>query len=89
MKNKFPSEFNFIPKTWVLPTDITSLRKYVAERTTKKKRVTLIIKPEAGCQGKGIFLAKNLSFNTSQPCVVQRYMLRPFLIENLKFDIRL
>jgi len=72
MKKKFVKEYNFIPRTWVLPTDITFLRKYVAERTQGKKKVTLIIKPEAGCQGKGIFLAKNLNFNTCQTCVVQR-----------------
>ena len=48
------------------------------------------MKPEASCQGKGIFLTKNLDeLNSSDHYVVQKYLMNPLLIEGFKFDIRL
>ena len=41
-------------------------------------------------QGKGIFLTKKLEdIASDQRCVVQRYLSKPFLIDGLKFDLRL
>ena len=49
-----------------------------------------IVKPEASCQGRGIFLTKNLDeINNTDHYVVQKYLMNPMLIEGLKFDIRL
>lgn len=49
----------------------------------------MIAKPEAGCQGRGIFLCKNIEeFNFGEHYVVQKYLKKPFLIEGLKFDLR-
>ena len=50
---------------------------------------TYIIKPNAGCQGKGIFLTKDKSeVDKYGDCVVQLYLDKPFLIEGYKFDLR-
>lgn len=41
-------------------------------------------------QGKGIFLTKRLEdISPQQRCVIQRYLSKPYLIDGLKFDLRL
>lgn len=48
------------------------------------------MKPEASCQGRGIFLTRNLDdVNPYDHYVIQRYLHKPFLIEGLKFDLRI
>lgn len=56
------------------------------------------MKPDCLSQGKGIFLTNNVddvfvaaqnSAQMNERIVVQEYMKEPFLIDNLKFDIRL
>ena len=49
----------------------------------------MIIKPEASCQGKGIYLARDIDGILEERCVVQLYLDRPFLMEKMKFDLRL
>lgn len=56
---------------------------------------TVIVKPEDGSQGDGIFLAHSLRDvetrlhgGLSAQAVVQRYVKKPMLIKGLKFDFR-
>jgi len=48
------------------------------------------VKPEASCQGKGIFLVNDSTeVKESDHYVVQQYLKKPLLIDGLKFDCRL
>jgi tubulin polyglutamylase TTLL6/13 len=85
----FPEEFNFTPSTWILPSEFSDLRKQF-ENLSKNKKRTFIVKPAASCQGRGIFLTRNIEDLTPfDHYVVQRYLHRPFLIDELKFDLRI
>ncbi|CAK56184.1 unnamed protein product (macronuclear) [Paramecium tetraurelia] len=83
MAKQFPEEFDFYPKTWMLPSDISDLRQNIG------KIKYFIVKPEASCQGRGIFLTKQVESIASEHCVVQRYLHKPLLIDGLKFDFRM
>jgi len=54
LEKVFPEDYNFSPRTWSLPYDMTDLKSYIAE----KKVLSMIVKPVAACQGRGIYLTK-------------------------------
>ena len=67
MEKKFPEgDFKFSPKTWNLPYDLKELRSYV----NQKKVVSMIVKPEAGSQGRGIFITRRIDEISEERCVV-------------------
>ncbi|NXR68862.1 TTL11 polyglutamylase, partial [Rhadina sibilatrix] len=97
MQDLFPLEYNFYPRSWILPEE---LPLFVAEVRMLKDRnpswkPTFIVKPDGGCQGDGIYLIKDPSdirltgSIQSRPAVVQEYICKPLLVDKLKFDIRL
>lgn len=61
---KLPHTFNFAPQTFVLPEELETFMDVVkANKNAKtgkniKKLPTYILKPDAGCQGKGISLVQ-------------------------------
>jgi tubulin polyglutamylase TTLL6/13 len=59
LRNKFPEEYNFFPLTWMLPLQYAEFRAYY-ETKPKGKARTYIAKPEAECQGRGIFLTRKI-----------------------------
>jgi len=88
MRKQFPTEYKFFPDTWILPTDLSDFKM----QFTSAKNRTFIIKPDNGCQGKGIFLVRDgdkvpVDFSTTY--VAQRYIHKPFLLSGCKFDLRL
>ncbi|KAA6391330.1 MAG: putative tubulin-tyrosine ligase family protein [Streblomastix strix] len=85
----FPSDFRFVPRTWVLPQDWAELQEEFALATPEEKPRTYIVKPSAGSQGHGIYLAQTLNDIGADAQVVQRYVDRPFLLDGLKFDFRI
>lgn len=85
MRKNFSHEFNFYPKTWILPQDAKDFKG----QFNAKKAKTFIVKPENSCQGKGIFLTRSHEWlEPGEHYVVQRYMAKPYLIDGLKFDLR-
>ncbi|KAK3235051.1 hypothetical protein CYMTET_54723 [Cymbomonas tetramitiformis] len=92
MSKLFADEFKFIPKSFILPAEAP---EFLAQFSSKKKK-TFIIKPDGGCQGKGIVLVqaaeqamKALEELVTENVVAQRYLAKPYLIEGRKFDMRI
>ena len=84
----YPNEYNFFPKTWILPSDANDLKAQFNFKKTK----TFIVKPVANCQGRGIYLVRDfekIDSRSGEQYVVQRYMHKPYLIDGLKFDMRI
>lgn len=84
-----PGMMDFIPRTWVLPDDGPVLAR---ELESRPRRV--IVKPDAGSQGDGIFIADSwadIRLRTTcsnRPFIAQQYISSPLTLHGLKFDIR-
>ena len=86
MKKAFPDHYKFFPQTFLLPSEYNDFKL----QFNKKKNKTFIVKPEASCQGRGIFLTRTWeSIQLGEHYVAQRYIHKPFLIDGLKFDMRI
>ena len=86
MARSLPDEYNFFPETWTLPTEYYQLKDFAAENPN----CVYIVKPEGGCQGRGIYLTRKIdSLTTKKKFIVQRYLNKPYLINGYKFDLRL
>lgn len=80
-------EFNFFPRTFVLPQDIKLLRKAWEDGGSRQK---WIIKPPASARGIGIQVIHKWSqMPRKRPLLVQKYLHKPYLISGNKFDLRI
>ncbi|CAD7945761.1 unnamed protein product [Amoebophrya sp. A120] len=88
-----------VPETYILPDQAALLRRDCRDPKHGLKN-TLIVKPEFGTQGHGIFLCRGLAelnnhmekFHISgngRKSVAQQYVENPLLLDGLKFDLRL
>ncbi|XP_013405921.1 tubulin polyglutamylase TTLL13P-like [Lingula anatina] len=85
MVKLFPKDYNIFPRSWCLPADYGDFQAFARQKKSK----TYILKPESGCQGKGIWVTKNpKEIKPNEHMVCQQYISRPFLIDGFKFDLR-
>lgn len=91
LRQYFPDEFSFYPKTWLLPMEQDQFEAYAHDTKKHGKAGTYIVKPDGGAQGEGIFLIQNPRdiCRLKVPSIVQEYISKPLLIGGLKFDLRL
>jgi tubulin polyglutamylase TTLL6/13 len=86
----FPKEYSFYPRTWVLPGELSDFRQQFDNAGNSLGNRIFIIKPDTGCQGRGIFLTKSFDNVPQQENVVaQLYIKKPLLIDGFKFDLRM
>ena len=88
MQEFYPSEFNFSPRTYILPLETDLLRKAM-----EKSNKAWILKPSGGSEGCGILLVMKFkdipAFVFTQDYVAQAYLADPLLIDGKKFDLRI
>ena len=112
MFKAFPEQYNFFPKTWVIPNESNDLRNHFTQHNlnpSNKKKITYIVKPDGLSQGKGIFLSRSLDhiFEVTMNSkvnhlleehqidgdkvgyIVQQYIDKPHLIDDLTYDLRI
>eukprot|EP00730_Choanoeca_flexa_P013610 TRINITY_DN5516_c0_g1_i1.p1 TRINITY_DN5516_c0_g1~~TRINITY_DN5516_c0_g1_i1.p1 ORF type:complete len:819 (+),score=157.39 TRINITY_DN5516_c0_g1_i1:60-2516(+) len=82
--------FNFFPRSWILPAEAQALTAYAAKAKAKGKKKTYIYKPTNGARGEGIALTRNVaSIPDDGSMLVQEYLSQPYLVDGHKFDLRL
>jgi len=83
-----PETFDFVPPSFIFPRDQAKFEAY----QKKHKNAVFIAKPDSGCQGDGIVLFNSLKqlpvYKDVGEMVVQRYLDDPFLVDGIKFDLR-
>ncbi|KAK3777662.1 hypothetical protein RRG08_021773 [Elysia crispata] len=90
MQKALPEEYNFMPRTWILPADYSLLLNHAKEMKMKKKTKTFIVKPSNGAQGHGISLYRNAEkIPQTENFIVQEYVDKPLLLDGFKFDLRI
>lgn len=82
---KGPKHFDFIPQTFVMPTEFKELCS-----VHHKVRGPWIVKPVASSRGRGIFIVETPNqVSLEEPLVVAKYISNPFLVAGHKCDLRL
>ena len=93
IQKMFPEHYDFFPKTFNLPSDMAAL---INDITARGKKQIYILKPDAGCQGRGIRLIQGKEESLQKAVkemdpniVAQHYLPKPLLINGYKFDLRI
>ena len=90
MLKMFPREYSYYPRTWVLPGELSDFRSQFDEKGNSIGNKIYIIKPDTGCQGRGIFLTRTFDqVPQHENVVAQLYIKKPLLLDGFKFDLRI
>jgi tetratricopeptide (TPR) repeat protein len=81
-----PQHQAFWPESFDLPHDAAALARFRAACPAEQ---IFIVKPPSLYGGKGIRVTRSLRDLGEEPCVVQRYIDRPYLFDGRKFHVRL
>lgn len=74
----------------MLPSELSDFRTQFDHHGNSLGNKIFIIKPDAGCQGRGIFLTRTYDIvPTNENVVAQVYIKKPLLIDGFKFDLRI
>lgn len=87
---KFGKAFDFVPKTYLLPQEVSLLLR--DSDVKRHSRRYYIVKPNGASQGKGIYVTDNIQQVCSKNMngmLVSEYIQNPLLINGLKFDLRI
>ena len=83
------SIYNFVPLTFMLPTEYTKFVREYSEQD-EKDDIIWICKPADLSRGRKIFLLRTLDdLHYDGSYVVQRYVADPMLLGGFKFDLRI
>lgn len=79
-------DFNFMPKSFILPGET----KFLEDEMNKDPTSIWIVKPVSSSQGRGIYFINKITELTSKSQQIAcRYIRNPFLINGYKFDLRI
>lgn len=87
-----------LPQSHPLSPRLTLWQELVNDIKARGKKQIYILKPDAGCQGRGIrliqggkeeVLQETLAEMKSPNIVAQHYLPKPFLVHGYKFDLRI
>ncbi|CAD8177226.1 unnamed protein product [Paramecium octaurelia] len=86
VKRRFPTEYSFIPNTYLLQYDFERFERI---RECAPKKTLWIKKPVASARGNGIKLInKKSKLTADKRYLVMDYISNPHLINNFKYDLR-
>ena len=88
MKKKFQSEYNYMPKKYILPQDRDEVQEIMREYNIFNIKEIYIVKPLASTHGKGVRI---LTDSTTVPIkgILENYIYNPHLINRRKYDMRI
>lgn len=90
MYKVMPQEFDFVPKTWVMPTEFSSFVAHAVDAKKTQQKKTYIMKPSNGAMGHGIKLFRNHEkIQANDNYIIQEYISNPYLWDGYKFDLRI
>lgn len=89
LQKLLPDAYTFHPKSFILPGQFSELKSYMNSVEEGEDR-TFIVKPDKGSLGKGILLVQDpkVLSDYQEVSIAQKY-ISPFLIDGLKFDLRI